>query len=98
MFCSKCGKEIKEGNTFCTYCGQKVEENIKKEKKLSGNKKILIIITVIVMIILIVAGIVIWLNSNGKENVNKENINRNWKKIQINKWKHGWRNNFFIRN
>lgn len=83
MFCSKCGKEIKEGNTFCTYCGQKVEENIKKEKKLSGNKKILIIITVIVMIILIVAGIVIWLNSNGKENVNKENNVSEEEKISI---------------
>lgn len=83
MFCSKCGKEIKEGNTFCTYCGQKVEENIKKEKKPSGNKKTLIIITVIVMIILIVAGIVIWLNSDGKENVNKENNVSEEEKISI---------------
>ena len=30
MKCSKCGKEIKEGNSFCTYCGtpvNKVENN-----------------------------------------------------------------------
>ena len=30
MKCSKCGKEIKEGNGFCTYCGtpvNKIEDN-----------------------------------------------------------------------
>ena len=30
MICSKCGKEIKEENSFCTYCGtpvNKIEDN-----------------------------------------------------------------------
>lgn len=26
MKCSKCGKEIKEGNSFCTYCGTAINE------------------------------------------------------------------------
>lgn len=39
MFCKKCGKEIKEEDKFCPYCGQDVskpvEEEIKKEVKKS---------------------------------------------------------------
>ena len=34
MYCSKCGSEIKEENSFCTKCGKKVD--IEKNK---GNKK-----------------------------------------------------------
>jgi hypothetical protein len=26
MFCDKCGKEVKEGNAFCTECGAPVEK------------------------------------------------------------------------
>ena len=26
MFCSRCGKEIREGQVFCSYCGAKVED------------------------------------------------------------------------
>ena len=25
MFCGKCGKQIKEGNSFCTGCGERIE-------------------------------------------------------------------------
>ena len=73
MFCSKCGKEIKDEDKFCTYCGQKVEENTKKEKKPSSNRKKLMIIAIIVMIILIATGIAIWIKSNERENA--DNIN-----------------------
>ena len=45
MKCSKCGKEIKEGNGFCTYCGtpvNKIEDNkniLQKEtEKVKGAK------------------------------------------------------------
>lgn len=42
MFCTKCGKEIKEGAKFCVYCGETVQvltgedkkEPVKKEKEL----------------------------------------------------------------
>ena len=27
MFCRKCGKESKENNKFCEYCGNKLENN-----------------------------------------------------------------------
>ena len=30
MFCTNCGKEIKEGNNFCTNCGTKIN-NLEKE-------------------------------------------------------------------
>ena len=73
MFCSKCGKEIKDEDKFCTYCGQKVEENTKKEKKPSSNRKKLMIIAIIVIAILIVTGIAIWIKSNERENA--DNIN-----------------------
>ena len=32
MFCSKCGKEIKDEDKFCTYCGQKLKKIQKKTK------------------------------------------------------------------
>ncbi len=73
MFCSKCGKEIKEGDTFCTYCGQKVEENIKKEKNFSKSKKIIIIISIIIL--LIIVGVTIWVYFNNKKDDDKNNVN-----------------------
>jgi len=27
MFCGKCGKKVKDGNTFCTGCGEKINDN-----------------------------------------------------------------------
>ena len=73
MFCSKCGKEIKEGNTFCTYCGQKIEENNQKEKNSSKNKKI--IISIIIIILLVIAGVMIWGYINNREKEDENNIN-----------------------
>ena len=33
MFCRNCGKEIKEQEKFCPYCGSKVEEGVNAEKQ-----------------------------------------------------------------
>ena len=39
MFCSKCGKEIKDEAAFCPYCGAKTEESAdEKEAGQSENK------------------------------------------------------------
>ena len=35
MICKKCGKEFDNDSLFCSYCGQKVEE----ENELKKNKK-----------------------------------------------------------
>ena len=28
MFCGKCGKRIREGNLFCTSCGERVDDEV----------------------------------------------------------------------
>ncbi|OJI07305.1 hypothetical protein BK005_01920 [bacterium CG10_37_50] len=38
MQCDKCNKEIKDGNKFCNYCGEKIVENMQKEKQVSVDK------------------------------------------------------------
>lgn len=38
MFCKKCGKEIKEEDKFCPYCGQDIEKPV-VENKTKANKK-----------------------------------------------------------
>ncbi len=43
MFCIKCGAEIKEGNSFCTMCGQKITEPTKSqqaEERISEENKV----------------------------------------------------------
>lgn len=51
MYCSKCGKQIKEGSKFCVYCGVSLEEKDKKPeqtpKKKNGNLKKEIVIAVL---------------------------------------------------
>lgn len=41
MFCKKCGKELKEGASFCENCGAKVEENTigVQQETISDKKK-----------------------------------------------------------
>lgn len=60
MFCTNCGKEIKEGNKFCTNCGYKVkqilqtdveENDIKENYKVPLKEKIIIIIFLIIMLV-----------------------------------------------
>ena len=31
MYCENCGKELKEGNLFCEYCGTRVRETPEKD-------------------------------------------------------------------
>lgn len=38
MFCSKCGKEIKDEAAFCPYCGAKTTEEATKEKATDENE------------------------------------------------------------
>lgn len=33
MFCKKCGKEIPDDSNLCSYCGEKIAEDLKDEKK-----------------------------------------------------------------
>ena len=49
MFCTNCGKEIKEGNRFCTNCG----------KPVNGNKNIRKLIIIGIIIILIIVSIIL---------------------------------------
>lgn len=37
MICKNCGKEIKEGNTFCTNCGQTIDDIKNKEDNFNTN-------------------------------------------------------------
>lgn len=64
MFCKNCGKEIKDGATFCTECGTKVTETVSTEgnttpnttvvtKKITKGKMILIAVFAILIIIVI---------------------------------------------
>lgn len=39
MFCEKCGKEIKDGDKFCPYCG--AENKINKEAQVMIYRRIL---------------------------------------------------------
>lgn len=56
MFCDKCGKEIKEGNTFCNNCGAGIIYNEKKSDKktisISLNKLVIIIVIPLVLVVL----------------------------------------------
>lgn len=41
MYCNKCEKEIKDGYTFCSNCGNKAEDiKNKQENEQPNNKKI----------------------------------------------------------
>lgn len=35
MFCIKCGKEIQDGQTFCTYCGARQSEEAKPREQMT---------------------------------------------------------------
>lgn len=66
MFCEKCGKEIKDGDKFCPYCG--AENEINKEEpshdippdfsvKGAGKKKKGAVIAIAVLVIIVAIGI-----------------------------------------
>lgn len=81
MKCCKCGYEIKEGNTFCTNCGKKIDVNKnvkndviqtdKKSNKIKGKIKIRVwhIIVLFIVIISIIIGTILL---KQKEKINTE--------------------------
>ena len=50
MLCPNCGKEIKQGNTFCTSCGHKVIKENARNNNISKGEKIFVIIGTIFLI------------------------------------------------
>ena len=87
MICKKCGKEIKEGNSFCTYCGTSIKasnEEIEKENKINAkntNKikhrlpkfKIIIPIIAVALIVICITVAIILTNKN-KEKTNTNEV------------------------
>lgn len=76
MFCKKCGKQVKEGAMFCTYCGTKIMPSVSiqmpKEQSDSGNKSLVIPIIIAAFGILVAAGaifFVLHLNSKTDEDL-----------------------------
>lgn len=61
MICKKCGKEIKDGNSFCVYCGNNIENQSNTKK---NNKKLLIIISIIICVIFSIIGICCLVSKN----------------------------------
>lgn len=70
MFCTNCGKELKEGQIFCTYCGTMIQH--KQNKK----KKAIIISAVIIAVLLIIIGIVVSIFVLGQEPEEEKTIER----------------------
>lgn len=67
MICKKCGNEIKEGNTFCTNCGNNVNENIDNKKKTITINLHQFIIGIIILILIIV-GLALYIVNKNKTN------------------------------
>lgn len=68
MFCKNCGKEMKDGTSFCAECGTKVNEIVPTEsnttpnttavtKKMSKGKMVLIAVFAILIIIVIACAV-----------------------------------------
>lgn len=74
MFCGHCGKEIKEGSSFCCYCGEKITQlendilkNVQTEEKNTVKKKkrkwpwiFAIIIVIVTSVIIFAKKYIIW--------------------------------------
>ena len=71
MICKKCGKEIREGNIFCTNCGYSINEEIKASK---SNKTLVISITAIIIILITIVGIIAIKNLNNDSNLVENEI------------------------
>lgn len=68
MFCKNCGKELKDGATFCTECGTRVNETVPTEgntmpnttvvtKKMTKGKMVLIAVFAVLIIIVIACAV-----------------------------------------
>ena len=56
MFCEKCGSEIKNGDSFCTNCGNQCLNSEKSSKNSSSKKKANLLLVLVHIILLIVIG------------------------------------------
>lgn len=54
MFCSSCGKEVKEGKGFCEFCGAKLSESTVKSKTSKGKTGIFACVILCVVALMIV--------------------------------------------
>ncbi len=66
MYCSKCGKEIKDGAEFCTNCGEKVNNTTKGKSK----KKIKYIFITIIVVGIVISIMFLIMSKLGKEDKN----------------------------
>lgn len=66
MYCSKCGKEIKEGNTFCTNCGEPIVTDKQNNAKKTINIKFTHLIIFIIAIALIIGILLVISLNKGK--------------------------------
>ena len=65
MFCTECGKEVREGAKFCPYCGKPIKTAEKKrstEKKRSADKSIWAIVLRVALIVCVI--VVPWFELN----------------------------------
>lgn len=61
MFCTKCGKEIRDGELYCTACGKQIGQSGACEKPESSNKKMnkkswIIVVAVVLIGVIIYLG------------------------------------------
>ena len=74
MLCNKCGREIKEGNSFCTNCGREVNSKEKIATKLKIEPRYIIIsIAVIAVIAIMIAGGMVMFTRTQSESANSNN-------------------------
>lgn len=66
MKCSKCGKDVKENEKFCSNCGSKIKMN--KEQQANNSKKEKIIIVVIAVVLIFILSLFFNIFS-GKKNI-----------------------------
>ena len=56
MYCEKCGKEYDADECFCAECGNKLVDELKKEKTTTGKSRFVKIIITFVVIVTIGVG------------------------------------------
>ena len=75
MFCNKCGKELKDGEVYCSACGTAVQASASKslkettqkprEKSARGKSNKLVLIIAAVLVVAVGAGSALYLSSDG---------------------------------